>query len=256
MCWKGSPVFGRAVFGGAVLGRRVPGRTVPARRISRAVAVGAAGLGACTLIAACSPVKAGAAAIVGNQRITVSSLDTQVANLQSAGKSVSGFSLPTAQQPQAVLTWLVRFAIMNQLAADNGVVVTQAQVQSGLAEIQSQAAQSASQDGYSSAQALFLGNGISPQMEPALGRWVAQESEFQIKANGGKAPSTTTEANAVTAKYNKAECQAAKSLDIQVSPQYGRLDYSTYTIVPASDLLSQPQGKPTPAPTAGLVPAC
>ena len=30
----------------------------------------------------------------------------------------------------------------------------------------------------------------------------------------------------MTAKYNKAECQAAKSLNIQVSPQFGRLDYT------------------------------
>ena len=251
MCWKGLPVFGRAVFGGAVFQGKLP-----AKRISRTVAVGAAGLGACALIAACSPVKAGAAAIVGNQRITVSSVDTQVSNLQTAGKSVGGFNLPTAQQPQAVLTWLVRFAIMDQVASDSGIAVTQAQVQSGLAEIQSEAAQSASQEGFSSGQALFLGNGISPQMEPGLGRWVAQESAFQIKANGGKAPSTTAETNAVTAKYNTAECQAAKSLNIQVSPQYGRIDYSTYTIVPAANQLSQLPGKPSPAPTTGLVPAC
>ncbi len=246
MCWKGTPVFGRAVFGGAV----------PAKRIGRAAALGAVGLGACVLIAACSPVKAGAAAIVGNQRITVSSLDTQVSNLQTAGKSVSGFSLSTAQQPQAVLTWLVRFAIMDQVAASNGISVTQAQIQTGLADIQSEAASSASQDGYSSAQALFLGNGITPQMQPALGRWVAQSNAYQLKVNGGKAPTTTAQGNAVTAKYNKAECQAAKSLNIQVSPQYGRIDYSSYTIVADANLLSAPPGKPKKASTAGLTPAC
>jgi hypothetical protein len=246
MCWKGTPVSGRAVFGGAV----------PVKRISRAVALGAAGLGACALIAACSPVKAGAAAIVGNQRITVSTVDTQVSNLQGAGKSVSGFSLSAADQPAAVLTWLVRFAIMDQVAADNGISVTQAQVQAGLADIQSEAAQSASEEGYSSAQALFLGNGISPQMLPSLGQWVAQEEAYSIKVNGGKAPTTTAESNAVSAKYDKSECQAAKSLNIQVSPQYGRLDYSSYTIVEAPNLLSAPAVVASPAPTTGLVPAC
>jgi hypothetical protein len=250
MCWKGTPVSGRAVFGGAV----------PVKRISRAVALGAAGLGACALIAACSPVKAGAAAIVGNQRITVSTVDTQVSNLQGAGKSVSGFDLSTADQPAAVLTWLVRFAIMDQVAADNGISVSQAQVQAGLADIQSEAASSASQEGFSSAQALFLGNGISPQMLPSLGQWVAQEEAYEIKANGGTAPTTTAEGNAVTAKYNKSECQAAKSLNIQVSPQFGRIDYSSYTIVPAPNLLSAPApaagGTPSPASTTGLTPAC
>jgi len=229
---------------------------VTAKRISRGFALGAAGLGACALIAACSPVKAGAAATVGNQRITVSSLDTQVSNLQAAAKSVKGTNLTPAQQPAAVLTWLVRFVLMDQVAAANDVSVTQAQVQTGLADIQSEAASSASQDGYSSAQALFLGNGISPQMQPALGRWVAQEEAYQTKANGGKPPSTTAQSNAVTAKFDKAECQAAKSLNIQVSPQYGRIDYSSYTVVAAPNQLSAPAGKPSPASTAGLLPAC
>jgi hypothetical protein len=245
MCWKGSPVFGRAVFGGAS----------PAKRISRGLALGGAGLGVCVLLAACSPVKAGSAAIVGNQRITVSTVDTQVSNLQGAAKSVSGFSLSAADQPAAVLTWLVRFAIMDQLAADNGISVTQAQTQAGLADIQSEAASSASQEGYSSAQALFLGNGITPQMLTPLGQWVAQEVAFETKANGGKAPTTTAEGNAVTAKYDKAECQAAKSLNIQVSPQYGRIDYTSYTIVPAPNLLSATPSA-SPASTTGLVPAC
>jgi hypothetical protein len=245
-------VFGRAVFGGAVFGG-----AWPAKRISRGFALGAAGLGACVLIAACSPVKAGAAATVGNQRITLSTLDVNVSDLQAASKPYgTQLGLTTAQQPQAVLTWLVRFAIMDQVAAENGISVTQAQVQAGLADIESEAASSASQEGFSSATALFLGNGISPQMLPALGRWVAQEVAYETKANGGKAPTTTAEGNAVTAKYNKAECQAAKSLNIQVSPQFGRIDYSTYTVVAAPNVLSVPTGTPSPASTTGLTPAC
>jgi len=74
--------------------------------------------------------------------------------------------------------------------------------------------------------------------------------------NGGKEPTSTAEENAVTAKFNKAECQAAKGLNIQVSPQFGRLDYTQYTVVPAANTLSAPQGKPSPASTTGLTPAC
>src|ERR1700722_14483171 len=94
-----------------------------AKRGRRAAVLGAVGLGACALLAACSPVKAGAAAIVGNQRITVTSLDSQVSNLQTAAKSAKSTSLTVAEQLQAVLTWLVRFAIMNQLAAANDISV-------------------------------------------------------------------------------------------------------------------------------------
>ena len=90
------------------------------------------------LIAACSPVQAGSAAIVGSQRITSSSLDQQVSNLQAAAKPYgSQITLTSAEQPRAVLTWLIRFSIMDQLAADNGISVTQAQSQTGLSEIQS-----------------------------------------------------------------------------------------------------------------------
>jgi len=202
-------------------------------------------------------VQAGSAAIVGSQRITSSSLDQQVSNLQAAAKPLgSQITLTAAEQPRAVLTWLIRFSIMDQVAADNGISVTSAQSQAGLAEIQSEAASSASQDGFSSATALFLGNGISPQMLPALGTWVAQESAYQIKANGGKQVTSQAESTAVTAKYNKAECQAAKSLNIQVSPQFGRLDYTQYSVVPATSTLSQPAGVPSPASTTGLTPAC
>ena len=169
------------------------------------LALGAAGLGACALISACSPVQAGSAAIVGNQRITSSTLDQQVSNLQAASKPLgSQITLTAAEQPRAVLTWLIRFSIMDQVAADNGISVTQAQSQTGLSEIQSEAASSASQEGFSSATALFLGNGISPQMLPALGTWVAQETAYQTKANGGKQVTSQAESTAVTAKYNKA----------------------------------------------------
>jgi hypothetical protein len=168
----------------------------------------------------------------------------------------SQITLTAAEQPRAVLTWLIRFSIMDQLAADNGISVTSAQSQAGLAEIQSEAASSASQDGFSSATALFLGNGIAPQMLPDLGTWVAQQTAYQTKANGGKQVTSQAESNTVTAKYNKAECQAAKSLNIQVSPQFGRLDYSTYTVVAAKNTLSQPAGVPSPASTTGLTPAC
>jgi hypothetical protein len=240
-------VFGRAVFG----------RAVPTKKTGRGLALGAAGLGACALIAACAPVQAGSAAIVGNQRITSSTLDQQVSNLQAASKPLgTQITLTSADQPRAVLTWLIRFSIMDQVAADNGISVTQAQSATGLSEIQSEAASSASQEGYSSATALFLGNGISPQMLPDLGTWVAQESAYQTKANGGKPVSSTAESTAVTAKFNKAECQAAKGLNIQVSPQFGRLDYTQYTVVPAANTLSAPQGKPSPASTTGLTPAC
>ena len=76
------------------------------------------------------------------------------------------------------------------------------------------------------------------------------------EANGGKLPTTQADSNTVTAALTKAQCTAAKSLSIQVNPQFGRLDYSQYTVVANPNTLSQPAGKPSPASTAGLTPAC
>ena len=229
----------------------------PGRRARRAAAFGVVGAGACVVLAACSPVKVGSAAVVGNQRITVSTLDTQVSNLQTAAKPYgSGISLSAADMPAAVLSWLIRFQIGDQVAANEGITLTPSQVQAGIADINSQASSAASQEGLSSPQAALLDAGISPQMLPDLGRYQAQEIAFAERANGGKLPSTTAEGNAVTAQLTKAQCNAAKSLNIQVSPQFGRLDYSQYSVVPTPNTLSQPAGTPSPASTTGLAPAC
>lgn len=223
------------------------------KRRRRAAVLGAAGLGACAVLAACSPVQVGSAAIVGDQRITVSSLDTQVSNLKTAAKPyASTMQLTTADYPAAVLSWLIRFEVMDQVAASNGITVTDAQSQAALSSLSSLAAQ----NGLSSTSQLLIENGVPPQLFPQVGRWDAQETAYGLKVNGGKEPSSTTEQNTIQNAVTKAQCTAAKSLNIQVSPQFGRLNYTQLSVVPAADTLSRPAGTPTPASTEGLTPAC
>ena len=217
-------------------------------------ALGAVGVGACAVLAACSPVKMGSAAIVGNQRITISTVDAQVSNLKVAAKPYgSSIQLTSAQMPTKVLNWLIQFAIMDRVAAANGISVTDAQAKSDLSSLGPQAAQA----GFSNPTELLVASGIPPQMFPQTGRWLAQTTDYQAKVNGGKQPSTQAQATNVTNALNKAECTAASSLNIQVSPQFGRFDYATTTfgIVPGPDTLSRPAGTPSPANTQGLTPA-
>jgi hypothetical protein len=226
-----------------------------AKKGRRLVALGIAGLGGCAVLAACSPVQMGSAAIVGNQRITVSSVDTQVSNLQTAAKPYgSTVQLTAAQMPTVVLTWLIKFAVMDQTAAANGISVTRAQGDAALSSLNAQAPQA----GFSNAKELLVANGIPPQMFPQVGRWLAETTAYETKANGGQQPSSQTEANTVTTALNKAQCSVAKSLNIQVSPQFGRFDYAstTFGVVSEPDTLSRPAGTPTPANTEGLTPAC
>lgn len=222
-------------------------------------ALGAAGLGACAVLAACSPVQLGAAAIVGNQRITVSSLDTQVSNLQTAVKHY-GSAIPSsaaaaqsAQQPATVLSWLVRFAVMDQVAASNGISVTPAESNAALSGLTSQA----QQYGLSSANELLVASGVPPQLFQQAGRWEAEETVYALKVNGGKLPASQTEENNVSSALNKAQCTAATTLNIKVSPQFGRFDYApaTFSVVSAGNTLSRPAGTPSPASTEGLTSA-
>lgn len=224
-----------------------------AKRGRRVAALGAVGLGACAVLAACSPVQMGAAAIVGNQRITVSSLDTQVSSLQAAAKPYGrAVQMTSAEQPAAVLSWLIRFSVMDQLAAANGISVTQAQSQAGLAEL----ATTAQENGFGSTSELLIASGVAPQMFPQIGRWAAEQTAYGLKVNGGQRPTSSTQNNTINTAITKAQCTAAKSLNIQVSPQFGRLDYAQYAVVPAADTLSRPAGTPSPASTEGLTPAC
>lgn len=219
----------------------------------RRVAVFAAGLGACALLAACSPVQAGSAAIVGDQRITVSALDTQVSNLQQALKPY-GSTLPitTARMPSEVLSWMIRFEVADEVAAAHGINVSDSQAQAGFNSL----TPVATQNGFKSTSELLIANGVPPQMFQQVGRWEAQQDAFARAQNGGKEPTTTAEQNAFTTAYTKAQCEAAKSLNIKVSPQFGRLDYTQLAVVAAPDTLSRPAGTPSPASTVGLVPAC
>ena len=71
-------------------------------------------------------------------------------------------------------------------------------------------------------------------------------------------PTSTAGQAAASARLTRAQCQAAKSLDIQVNPQFGRMDYSQapYQVVSAPSAVS---GTPGPAPTAspsGTAPPC
>jgi len=222
----------------------------------RAAALGATGLGACALLAACAPVQAGSAAIVGNQRITVSSVDTQVSNLQAAVKHYDSSTLPAsapgaqeAQQPTAVLSWMIRFAVMDHLAADKGITISQAQQDAALSSLNSVA----QQDGAANGTVLLLANGVPPQLFPDFGRWYAQDTAFGTQVNGGKAPSTQAEQD----KINQAQCKAAEPLNIRVSPQFGRIDYAaaSFGVVAADTPLSRPAGSASPASTEGLTAA-
>jgi hypothetical protein len=101
---------------------------VPRTSIKLAAALAAAGVA----VAACGTVKMGAAAIVGNQRISTTSLAEEVSSLSAgyqAYKNQVQLQYPVSEMPQQVLAWLVRFQVRDRLAQREGITVTPTQAQ-------------------------------------------------------------------------------------------------------------------------------
>ncbi len=221
----------------------------------------AAALAAGVVLTACGPVKMGAAAVMSSQRISVSTLAAQVTDLNQGYLRYKGkvaLQYPVSQMPQQVLGWLVRFRVRDELAAARGIRVSPAQVQRAMAQIRSQA-QSSPGKSVNLAQ-LAVANGLPPDELTALARYQAIETALVNQLDGGKLPKSSAGLQALGGQFNKAECQAAKRLDIRINPQYGRLNYAQYSIIPAPSTLSAAGSSPTPAasPTATtqLKPAC
>ncbi len=227
----------------------------------RVITVSAVALGAGLVVAGCGTVKMGSAAIVGGQRITIATLDTEVASLGRAAARYPGtVQLSQGQQIQETLSWLVRFQINEELARQAGITVTTARAQQALAQIYSSAKAQAQAQGVSNVtlELILAANGIPPDLSLEVGRYQAIEEQFVKQANGGTVPTTTSEQSAVTARLQHAQCVAAKSLKIEINPQFGQLDYNQYQVVSAPAVVSRSAG-PTPAPTSSpprLAPAC
>jgi hypothetical protein len=216
----------------------------------------AAALAAGAMLTACGQVKMGAAAVLSSSpRISASTLAAQVTNLNQGYLRYKGkvtLQYPVSRMPQQVLGWLVKFRVRDELAAMQGIRVTPAQVQRAMAQIRAQAQSS---PGTSvNLVPLAVANGLPPDLLPALARYQAIQTALVNRLDGGKLPKSSTALQALGSQFNKAECQAAKNLDIRINPQYGRLNYAQYSIVPAPTTLSAAGGPPAPAASASASP--
>jgi hypothetical protein len=233
--------------------RRTPIRAATA--VKAAVAAAAVG----GVIAGCAPVQMGAAAIVGNDRISTAQLDSEVSVLAKAAKPYAGaIQLTAAQMPKQVLSWLIRFQVRENLAKSDGLTVTNGQTQQALADIYAQAAQQAAQAGVSnvSLTELAVANGLPPDLLSQLGRYQAIEIAYVEQRNGGKLPTSTTAVTAATQQFNHAECLTYKAAPVQVNPQYGTMNYSQNSVVTAPNTLSRAEGAASGSPASGQSPSC
>jgi SurA N-terminal domain len=208
-------------------------------------------------VAGCgSSLQLGAAATTGTGRITSAALTNQVANLTAAyqaDKAKGVTPQDTTEIPQRVLTWLIKFQVWNRVARQHGIHVTQADIQ---AQVQMLAA-AARQNKVSTAAYVSAAGALPPDLLPEIGRYGAILQALQDKFDGGRAPASQAAQTALNQRGMHAQCLAAKSLGIRVNPQYGELDYASFSVVPVPATLSGvsgPKAKPSSKPT--LTPPC
>jgi hypothetical protein len=195
----------------------------------------------------------GSAAVVGSERISATTLSNEVANLTQAyqaSKSKIQLQFPLSEAPQEVLSWLLRFRVRNEMAVRNHVAVSTGQSERALASIAASA-------GSTGIKNLAVANGLPPDLLPDLGRYEAIQNNLFARLNGGTLPRTQARIQALSPVFGERECVAAKSLNIQVNPQFGQMDYGTLSVIPATSPLSAPTA-PAPAPSTKprLTPPC
>jgi SurA N-terminal domain len=228
--------------------------------LRRLVKASAVVIGVGLAVAACSPVKMGAAAVVGNQRITLATLDTEVTNLSQAVQQYPAVvNLNASQRTQLTLTWLIRYQITEQVARQAGITVSTAQAQTALNQAYTAAKSAAQQQGLTNVtlNLILALSGIPPNTSAELGRYEAISDQYVTIANGGTMPAAgSAAATAAGNKLGKAECLAAKALNISVNPQFGQLDYSQYQVVTAPSTVTRTQGPVKAASPVATAPAC
>jgi hypothetical protein len=224
-------------------------------KASAIVAVAGVALAGCAV----QPLKMGAAAIVGSQRISVATLGIESANLSQAAKKYPGVvTLSQTEVIQVTLTWLIRYKVQEELARQNGITVSPAQANAALKQAVSSAITSAEEEGLSNAsQNLILtASGVPPSTSGELGRYEAIADMYLALVNGGKAPTTSSAQTAAEDKLGKAQCRAAKALNIQVNPQYGQLDYTELEVVSKPSEVTRAAGPTASASPVATAPAC
>jgi hypothetical protein len=227
-------------------------------RLIKASAI-VAGVGLALAGCAVQPLKMGSAAIVGSQRISIATLGAETANLSQAVKKYPGVvTLTQAEATQATLTWLIRYQIQDELARAHGITVSPEEANKALMNAVNTAKASAESEGLTnvSQELILAASGVPPSTSGELARYEAITSMYLALVNGGKTPSTSSAQTAAGDKLSKAECLAAKSLNIQVNPQFGQLDYTALQVVSAPSTVTRPAGPTASASPVATAPAC
>jgi type IV pilus biogenesis protein CpaD/CtpE len=177
-------------------------------------------------IAGCTSPTPGAAAVLGDTRISETALTTQVqAVLAAQGK---GLDTADAALTAQTLDRMVKSELVDMLATSAGIEVTQGQIDTQLTEYDTQEGSRAE------VEKIFLEQGIAPSQIPGIIALNLQANAIGLQL----APDADTEVQGQAVV--KAIAVLSELLKTEVSPRYGTWDAATLQVGPAPDDLSSP----------------
>ena len=213
--------------------------------LRRLIKVSAVVLGAGLLVTGCSPVKFGAAAITGNERITIATLTTEVTDLSQAVKQYPGtIQMSSAQETQETLTWLVRFQINDELARQAGITVTPPRLRRRWRKYTRPRSPRPRPRACPTSPLPHPGRQRDPAESVRRDRPVpGHPGPVRPAGQRRPMPTTTSAQSATTAKLQHAQCVAAKALAIKINPQFGQLNYTQSRSSPRPTRWPRPLGR-------------
>ncbi|MEV5972646.1 SurA N-terminal domain-containing protein [Streptomyces sp. NPDC051921] len=182
----------------------------------------AALLAAAPLLTACgSDAHPGAAAVVGGQRIDVSSLQAQVEDVraaQQASPQSATLLRETGDLSRQKLHDMIFDRVVDKVAKDNGVSATRGEIQQTRGEF---ARQSGGEE--QMAAVLLQQRGVAPDQIDAVARRAVLMNKIAAKLGVTDTPEGQK-------KLTEAFSQASKDLRIDVNPRYGSWDNDKITL--------------------------
>lgn len=205
-------------------------RTSSSRRTVGPRGLRALGLAATVgLLAACSPTHAGAAAVVGDQRLPVSQVQDEVQQISQEAPGISSQS----QLSRSIVGRWVYGELLDGIAQRQGITVSQGEIDQRIAQVKAQA-------GSDAAFAQIVANaGTSMEHLDDLVKLIIQRDKIVQKIS--QEQNVGSDQNAQEKAFLEVLAKQRSREQVSVNPRFGKLNTSTYDITPlVSGGLAQP----------------
>lgn len=216
---------------------------MPTVRASAALAAGGA-LVALLALSGCGTARPGAAAVVGDQRISTTSLQGTVQAVQDAQAEGGGGQAPDPAKVQRdALSRRIVGLIVDEAAGREGVTVDRGEVDARLTQVEEGVG------GRKQLEAALLQDGVSTTELPALLRQTVQVEKIGEDLVPGSGQQVQLQRQQ---RIGTMLSRVSKDIGVTVNPRYGRWDAKRATLVPDVNDLSRPAaGSPQGAAVGG-----